>query len=112
MTEFSCPIPANRRIQVLLLGICRRMGCCFSRSHQTDYEGFYVSGGGAREPSLEERRRLQAEAAQKRLDQQASYGLANPQSVQHRQEKARQMEAEQGMMSSIKEGPALRWTTG
>ncbi|VDM00419.1 unnamed protein product [Schistocephalus solidus] len=88
------------------------MGCCFSHSHQTAHEGFHASGDGAREPSLEERRRLQAEAAQKRLDQQARYGLANPQSVQQRQDKARKMEAEQGMTGSSKDGPALRWVTG
>lgn len=73
------------------------MGCCFSSEREDEVQ----------QPSLDERRRLQAEAAERRLQQQASRGIANPESVQRRQEKAAAAENLRASMGPNKGG--LRW---
>lgn len=78
------------------------MGCCFSSERDDDYNDVEV-----RQPSLEERRRLQAEAAERRLQQQANRGIANPESVKRRQEKAAAAEKMEQSLGGNEGG--LRW---
>lgn len=75
------------------------MGCCFSEPSDT----------GRHQPSVEERRRLQAEAAERRREEAANRGIANPASVRRRQEKFTTAE---NLRSSGGARPdaGLRWT--
>lgn len=78
------------------------MGSCFS-SNPDDSETPQVSP--------EDRRRLQADAAQRRIDQEASRGLGNPSSVKNRQRKASELEKLQRNQSPPNNETGLRWTT-
>ncbi|VDK20905.1 unnamed protein product [Taenia asiatica] len=75
------------------------MGCCFSEPSDTDRH----------QPSVEERRRLQAEAAERRREQATNRGIANPVSVRRREEK---FTAAENLRTSdgTKLDAGLRWT--
>ncbi|VDL62215.1 unnamed protein product [Hymenolepis diminuta] len=73
------------------------MGCCFSGESEESIQ----------QPSLEERRQLQAEAAELRFQQQNTRGIANPDSVKRHQRKA--AAAENLRLSVGKDEGRLRW---
>ncbi|KAH9285356.1 Small VCP/p97-interacting protein [Echinococcus granulosus] len=75
------------------------MGCCFSKSSEADRH----------QPSVEERRRLQAEAAKRRREEAAIRGIVNPASVRRRQEKLTTAE-NMRLSDDVQHDAGLRWT--
>ncbi|CDS40553.1 expressed conserved protein [Echinococcus multilocularis] len=74
------------------------MGCCFSKPSEADRH----------QPSVEERRRLQAEAAERRREEAAIRGIVNPASVRRHQKLTT---AENMRLSDdVQHDAGLRWT--
>ncbi|KAK4469821.1 hypothetical protein MN116_007334 [Schistosoma mekongi] len=92
--------------------MCERLFCCFRSSSydssQINYESYSGSSGGGNSIDPETRRRLQAEAAERRVAENESRGIADIEKVRRKQELAEELEKKQ-YGSGMKSDNALRW---
>nr|CAH8841394.1 unnamed protein product [Trichobilharzia regenti] len=96
------------KLQVTYL--CERLFCCFHRSSDDDSPIRYESYSQNRDTSSvdpETRRQLQAEAAERRLAESSTRGIADPESVRRKQERAEEIEKMQ--YASGKSDNKLQW---